>query len=557
MKTWTGRWVQAALIVGVWAAFSGITHADPPPRWGQLEPGPYQAAFQSSWELDHSRTYNTTFADQTAYAQGKAPRPILINLWYPTSDRKAAGWMPHEGYFDLPKGEPRLHKLAEALSAYNRDVFSQEVIGKPRSAMSEAEQRFLEQLLKTPTACLRGAVPAAGPFPLVIYHAGFGSSMEDNAVLCEFLASHGYVVLGSAFQEPTGQSFNVDGGSTSARDLAFLIAYARRLPFVNWERIGLIGHSGGAHAVLMFHAQENSPVDAVVSLDTTQDYYSLADLRWSRYAPAMIAGRKHFKGPLLAAANPYAFFQLFDSLDQSRRYYLTLRDLEHNDFISQGGLHQRWLVQKAANTMGQVTGQAHEKLAKEKARLTEIDSSYESLNRYLLQFLDAHLKDDAAALQGLLDAKWTAKLGGAAPHVEYVPEGTTAPPQYREGDAGWPTPRQIRPFLRAHGVEKTAALLRRLHREEPSHPTMHRLFFYALVYELLDQGKTAEGLAMAKLAREVHPAFHDLFLASGKTYGSLGRVEYAVKCFQMALTIEPGHPEAARSLRELENKRDR
>src|SRR5262249_30219062 len=58
----------------------------------------------------------------------------------------------------------------------------------------------------------------AGPesFPLVIYHAGAGSSFEDNSVLCEFLASHGFVVLGSAFPERSGKSFNTDGGEGSA-----------------------------------------------------------------------------------------------------------------------------------------------------------------------------------------------------------------------------------------------------------------------------------------------------------------------------------------------------
>ena len=33
-------------------------------------------------------------------------------------------------------------------------------------------------------------------------------------------------------------------------------------------------------AALMFRSRRNSVVDALVSLDTTQDYYSLADTRW-------------------------------------------------------------------------------------------------------------------------------------------------------------------------------------------------------------------------------------------------------------------------------------
>ena len=117
-------------------------------------------------------------------------------------------------------------------------------------------------------------------FPLVVYHSGAGSSFEDNAVLCEFLASHGYVIVGSVFQDQNGRSFNIDVVRASSRDMAFLIAYARQLPFVHRDHAGLVGHSAGAQAALIFRSLARSPVDAVVSLDTTQDYFSLATPGW-------------------------------------------------------------------------------------------------------------------------------------------------------------------------------------------------------------------------------------------------------------------------------------
>ena len=69
-------------------------------------------------------------------------------------------------------------------------------------------------------------------------------------MLCEFFASHGYVVMGSAFQEPTGESYNIDGRLCSARDMEYLIAHARELPSVDWNHIGVVGHSAGAQAAL-------------------------------------------------------------------------------------------------------------------------------------------------------------------------------------------------------------------------------------------------------------------------------------------------------------------
>jgi dienelactone hydrolase len=51
---------------------------------------------------------------------------------------------------------------------------------------------------------------------------------------------------------------------------SLLIAHPRRQQNVDWHHIGLVGHSLGAQAILTFPAQAASPVDAVVSLDTTQ-----------------------------------------------------------------------------------------------------------------------------------------------------------------------------------------------------------------------------------------------------------------------------------------------
>ena len=75
---------------------------------------------------------------------------------------------------------------------------------KSKQELTGAEQRLLEELWNAATSAHRNAPPVERRFPLVIYHSGGGSSFEDNAVLCEFLASHGFVVLGSAFQESAG-----------------------------------------------------------------------------------------------------------------------------------------------------------------------------------------------------------------------------------------------------------------------------------------------------------------------------------------------------------------
>src|SRR5262249_3233838 len=159
-----------------------------------------------------SRTYNRVFQDKTTYAPGKAPRPILINIWYPAKEPDHGRPMLHREYLAIESRDPRLTRFATELVDYEKSVVCQYVMSPPAVTLSEVQRRLFVRFWDAPTASRRDAPPADGKFPIVIYHAGAGSSFEDNAVLCEFLASHGYVVVGSAFQEASGESFNVDAG---------------------------------------------------------------------------------------------------------------------------------------------------------------------------------------------------------------------------------------------------------------------------------------------------------------------------------------------------------
>src|SRR5262249_24046580 len=153
-------------------------------------------------------------------------------------------------YLYVRSAEPSLAKFSGALAHHVMRPYTQEPQGKPDKEARDREKRVQDELLNTPTPCVRDAAAAEGPFPLVTYHAVAGSTFDHTPILRVYLASHGYVAFGSAFQEPSGESFNVDGKLTSARDMQFLTGYAKQLPNVDWHHVGVIGHSAGAHATL-------------------------------------------------------------------------------------------------------------------------------------------------------------------------------------------------------------------------------------------------------------------------------------------------------------------
>jgi dienelactone hydrolase len=534
-----------AICPGGLAAGAESPRISVPPFWGGLAPGPFAVGFRSLWQLDYSRAYNTVFDDKTTYATGKAPRPILVNMWYPAEESSDAPQIRHRGYLKIETEDPRLAKFAAKLAEYERSIVCKELTGKTETELSEPERRRLEAAWNTPTASRRGAPALDGRFPLVIYHSGAKSSYEDNAVLCEFLASHGYFVIGSAYVDATGRSLEVDGRDGSAREFEFLIGYARRMSNVDWNKIGLVGHSLGAQAILLYCAQDASPVDAVVSLDTTQDYDALGTLLWEDFTRPLLANCKNIKMPLLMIANGRAVFELADSLKYSERLYLTVAEQEHNDFIAQG------IVRR------QIDSEAKPQDVALRTRLEVARDGYEAVCRYTLEFFDVHLKSQGAKRNALLTKFSRNKVGGASPQVDYVPAGVSAPEAYRDDSGEPPTPRQVRPLLRARGVTPALGLLRTWHEKARAAPIFHADFGFALVDERLDKGLTADATAIFRLYSSFDRSFEHSFVRRGDAFRRHGLHQVARGYYHKALLVNPTDAEASVRLESLdEAKRD-
>jgi pimeloyl-ACP methyl ester carboxylesterase len=510
-----------------------------PPFWGKLSAGPFAVGFKSLWQLDYSRVYNTVFDDKTTYASGKAPRPILINIWYPAEQSNDLTPMPHRDYLKIQTEDPRLARFAGKLADYEREIVCSEVMGKARPELTADERTRLDRLWETPTACRRDAPPLDARFPLVIYHSGAGGSFEDNAAFCEFLASHGYVVVGSAFQDATGQSLAVDGGEGSARDLEFLIAHARRQPNVDWQHIGVIGHSLGAQAILMFRAQSASPVDALVSLDTTQDYHTLASPGWSDMTRLLRKNSEYVNGPLLMVANAKALFQLADSLGRAERYYFTLSGQDHNDFINQG-LQRRALEHEAK------PGDATLSSTLESAR-----AGYESVCAYALDFFDVYLKSQTRRRDELVKKFRDTQFGGDQPHVEYLPVGATGPEPYRDELNLPPALRQMRLIIAGRGVKATLALLKRWREKEPSAPVLQEDYAFALVDECLGDGRIKEAIAINRFYSSHIARFLTIFRRHGDGCKNAGLKSFAMDYYKKACLLDPSDNETAARLKEL------
>lgn len=528
--------------VAAWAAgISPALLAQELPLWGGLEPGSHAVGFESRWELDHGRTYDTVFADGTHYAAGKASRPILVNVWYPAQPVGEPETMSHGEYLDIGSDDPRLARLALALTRYAHGVLIEWMMGRSHpDAMDDWDHAELERILALPTASIRDATPARGRFPLVVFHSGYGSSFEDNAVFCEYLASHGYVVVGSAFLDETGETFNVDAVDGSSRDFAFLIRAFEKAPNVDWNKIAVAGHSAGAQASLRFNTEPRAAIDAVISLDTTEDYVSALDPHWS-HSEKMLEDVTGQTAPILAVANSYALFDTCDELVHAERYYLTFRELGHNDYTSQGILTAEVAARRA---VAQAKPDARE--------LTELAqrlrTGFEQCCAYALLFLDAYLKEEAQAIDELAARYRTHPLAGEEPHVEYVPKGASAPPPFDEQSGRAPSPRQVFHGIGTMGAPEWLERLERLHAEDPGAPVFESQFAYALLFDLVARGRPEDAALLAPFYRELHPGLVRTFTVWLDRSGADTYREYRLHALTAALLLEPENEELKKRL---------
>ncbi len=522
--------------------------SSPPPSEPLLAPGPLAVGFQSSWAFDEGRTYRTNFDEGKTYGAEKAPRPLLVLRWYPAArDGAAAEAMSHGRYFALPGEDPRLASYAAALAAHARSVFAEQTLGEPEAELDETERADLESLLAAPTPCRYGAEPSGGPFPLVVYHGGAGSSFEDNAALCEFLASHGYVVIGSAFPEADGSSLGIDAGRGSAEDVQFLVRWARALPFVDWRHVALIGHSAGAQALLKYAAQPGCVGDALVLLDTTQDYYALGMPLHESLVREATEGSAFLTRPMLVATGPEAIFALCDRLVNAERTYLTVPELGHDEYISQG--LQR-LARIGRQAMAGVAG-----ADTEAARAPTVRTNYRHLCETVRAFLDTELgrKDveSSARLERECARPWTHQT----PCLVRVARGVSGPEPYDPESDTPPSPRQFCRLLEDGGVESACAVLERFRGAEPLGPLYtSTMLAGSLLHGLLAAGRRDEAELYYSGLKEIALPVLGLFEFLADIGTMQGKPEQALYFLRLAHDLDPEAAGIAGRLRKLEEE---
>ena len=222
-------------------------HSTEPIKWGT-----YPVGFRYRLHSDSSRLYDVTFYEDGEEVQTGTPRPIQVSEWFPTESM----------------GEKvTIKTLGEAVSQVEKNLDELERI---EAIDYELEAEGIDpEILEKETHSYASEEVFGTKNPVVIYSPGLGSESVENNVLCEFLASHRYVVyaISSLGAQERKASADLENLQEQLGDLEFLLKYISSSPHADTSSVTLIGHSWGALTNLVLALNHEGKFEKLISLD--------------------------------------------------------------------------------------------------------------------------------------------------------------------------------------------------------------------------------------------------------------------------------------------------
>jgi len=481
------------------------------------KPGPDAVGLKVVEQYDFSRAYRSLTDELGRPYQGERARPLQTLIWYPA--QKSSGKPMTVGdYGDL---------LATEVS-----------FGRPQLAPDW--KQWLDSMkptLKDSMWAVRDAPQLAGKFPVVIYAPSISSMSWENADLCEYLASHGYVVvaspdMGAATREA---SANLADVNAQAQDISFLIGYARTLPDGEMSEIAVAGFSWGGISNLFAAARDNR-IDALVAFDGSMRYFpGLVKEATDVHPEQMTIPMLFFtQGPTtlekLARQHP----------DKDNEGPNVLNAWTHGDLIT---VDDMALVHTEHSSMYQ----RNEDVWKGYPSSHKFDYSradgivgYAWVARYTLEFLDAYLKHDAQATAFL---KRTPAEVGVPPHMMTV--------DFRAGKGIPATLDAFRAEVGRQGFDHAPSVYAAMQKDEPDFKLDEdTLNFWA--YTLMAENHLPEATELFKLEVQLFPNSSNAYESLAEAYMKAGQKQLAIDNYKKSLELNPANDDAKEKLKVLE-----
>ncbi len=479
-----------------------------------LKMGKYGVGFNHYLTSDTTRTYQRVFD----WNNKRIPRPIPVSIWYPSTENRKLKSITVLDYMRILKEEEEWEYLPDS-QLLNWFYYSNTVANQSH--------------LKEQTKAFKDVKPASGRFPVIVYAPSYQASSIENFALCEYLASHGYIVIASPGRG-TENRF-LEGGTekdmeTQAADIDYLVKEIAKWPTADFNRIATVGFSfGGLSNVLA--QQRNSNIKAIVSLDGSVKY-KYNTLKQSAFfniqkvtVPFIHFAQKDIPDQVLKEDNLDASlnqqFEFYDSLVYSEAYQLKVHHLTHAYFSTLGVLFQDRDKRQDKSDM-------------------EIMESYQLVSLYTLKFLDCFLKNDSAA-RSFLDN---------TPVENKIKEGLLSLQSKKPNGQSFSF-RDFNELMAKKQYENLPALYDSLLIKYPSLQFPEGNFNNLGLQLLFNPVTSKQGINVFLLATWLFPNSANLFDSLGEAYLFVGDKSRAITNFEKSLGLYPDNQNAIDRLKQL------
>ncbi len=444
-------------------------------------PGQFGAGFKTIELYDYSRTFREKVDDAGQEYTGERARPVQICIWYPIS-KSTDGDAVVFGEYVFPAPDDF------RFFAFVSDIQGREV--RNILAIFRGDNRRGLDFQNRAMHAIRDAEPYDSTFPVVIYHPGIQSGVAENAPLCEYLASHGYVVatthsVGAAPGVPEPVPRDLEA---MVRDREFVLAHLFDLPFADMNAVGVIGRGTGAAAATIMQMR-NDFVEAAVLLDPPagdDNFYSLLSSHtdfdtWQADVPYLFCCR---------GDSSAAYSACIDSFPYSERQLLIIDAATMIDFTV-------YALAAADDSGGG-------------------PERYASICDNVRLFLDARLNKSSEAIEHL------AAMGTQFDAVKRPP-----------------TENQFRNLLRALEVDRALDVYEQLHALYPDRAILNEAVMNQVGYNLIGVNRVEDAVRIMRLNTESFPQSPNVWDSYADACMASGDVPTAIQCYHKVLEILP------------------
>ena len=219
--------------------------------------GPHRVGFKAGVHYDLGRP-----AIREQFSAFRKGRAVHISVWYPAVVKANHQTMLFSEYVD--EISRTVNPMQVSKKTRTRSVEQMNTILAQFGGDSILLKKHLPLMLSSSTKAFRNAASRSGEYPVIIYP----ESAYLNSILCEYLASYGYIVVSVSRHGTQDAEFewqSIRGIETLVQDCQFALSIIRK-EFNPGSGVAVMGTGMNASAGLAW-MMRNPAISALVSLE--------------------------------------------------------------------------------------------------------------------------------------------------------------------------------------------------------------------------------------------------------------------------------------------------